>query len=320
MAVDHFGRKIDYMRISLTDRCNLRCSYCMPDPKLCPAFTSSDSMTTEDVDRIIRAGAALGIKKIRLTGGEPMLRSDILEIVENAVNVEGIESVCLTTNGTRLMETAKALKERGLDRINLSLDTLDPEHYAKLTRVGKLDDVLGGLEAIREAGFQGTKINSVLLGGPDGLRQDEIAELIEMTRNEDISVRFIELMPMGECTDWPEECFIKNETVLEAFPELEFVRNDGVSHVYQIPGYRGTVGFISPMSHTFCSECNRIRVTSDGKLKPCLHSAQEIDLQGLNFEETEARMREAIGEKPQSHQLNEKHHSDNHRNMNQIGG
>lgn len=320
MAVDHFGRKIDYMRISLTDRCNLRCSYCMPDPKLCPGFTSSDSMTTEDVDRIIRAGAAVGIKKIRLTGGEPMLRSDILEIVENAVNVEGIESVCLTTNGTRLKETAKALKEKGLDRINLSLDTLDPDHYAVLTRVGKLDDVLEGLDAIREAGFQGTKINSVLLGGPDGLRQDEIASLIEMTRDEDISVRFIELMPMGECTDWQEECFIKNETVLEAFPELEFVRNDGVSHVYQIPGYRGTVGFISPMSHTFCSECNRIRVTSDGKLKPCLHSAQEIDLQGLSLEESEARMREAIGDKPKSHQLNEKHHSDNHRNMNQIGG
>lgn len=292
----------------------------MPDPALCPGLTSSDSMSAEDVDRIIRAGAAAGIKKVRLTGGEPLLRDDILEIVENAACVEGIESVCLTTNGTRLKESAAKLRERGLDRINLSLDTLDPDHYRKLTRVGKLEDVIEGLNAIREAGFQGTKINSVLMGGPDGLRQDEIKKLIEMTRNEDLSVRFIELMPMGECTGWPQECFIRNETVLRSFPGLEFVRNDGVSRVYRMPGYQGTVGFISPMSHTFCSECNRIRVTSDGKLKPCLHSAQEIDLQHLSLSETEKRIREAVGEKPPSHQLNEKHRSDNHRNMNQIGG
>lgn len=313
---DQYGRTIDYLRVSVTDRCNLRCTYCMPENGI-ELYEHSRILSVEEIDSIIRAGARLGIKKVRITGGEPLVRKGILDIVRNAAQTPGIESLCMTTNGILLPEYADRLRELGVERLNISLDTLDPERYASLTRVGSLDDVMKGLRAAEEAGFTGTKINTVLLGG---INDSEIGSLASLTKDRDLSVRFIELMPMGECVGWPEERFIENSAVLRALPELEPVSIDGVSRLYRLPGAAGTVGLISPMSSHFCPSCNRIRLTSDGRLKPCLHSDTEIPLKGLEGQALEDTMRRAIFEKPARHHLNETHHSETHRNMNAIGG
>ena len=313
---DQYGRTIDYLRVSVTDRCNLRCTYCMPENGI-ELYEHSRILSVEEIDSIIRAGARLGIKKVRITGGEPLVRKGILDIVRNAAQTPGIESLCMTTNGILLPEYADRLRELGVERLNISLDTLDPERYASLTRVGSLDDVMKGLRAAEEAGFTGTKINTVLLGG---INDSEIGSLASLTKDRDLSVRFIELMPMGECVEWPEESFIENSAVLRALPELEPVSIDGVSRLYRLPGAAGTVGLISPMSSHFCPSCNRIRLTSDGRLKPCLHSDTEIPLKGLEGQALEDTMRRAIFEKPARHHLNETHQSETHRNMNAIGG
>lgn len=313
---DQYGRTIDYLRVSVTDRCNLRCTYCMPENGI-ELYEHSRILSVEEIDSIIRAGARLGIKKVRITGGEPLVRKGILDIVRNAAQTPGIESLCMTTNGILLPEYADRLRELGVERLNISLDTLDPERYASLTRVGSLNDVMKGLRAAEEAGFTGTKINTVLLGG---INDSEIGSLASLTKDRDLSVRFIELMPMGECVEWPEESFIENSAVLRALPELEPVSIDGVSRLYRLPGAAGTVGLISPMSSHFCPSCNRIRLTSDGRLKPCLHSDTEIPLKGLEGQALEDTMRRAIFEKPARHHLNETHHSETHRNMNAIGG
>ena len=313
---DQYGRTIDYLRVSVTDRCNLRCTYCMPENGI-ELYEHSRILSVEEIDSIIRAGARLGIKKVRITGGEPLVRKGILDIVRNAAQTPGIESLCMTTNGILLPEYADRLRELGVERLNISLDTLDPERYASLTRVGSLDDVMKGLRAAEEAGFTGTKINTVLLGG---INDSEIGSLASLTKDRDLSVRFIELMPMGECVGWPEESFIENSAVLRALPELEPVSIDGVSRLYRLPGAAGTVGLISPMSSHFCPSCNRIRLTSDGRLKPCLHSDTEIPLKGLEGQALEDTMRRARFEKPARHHLNETHHSETHRNMNAIGG
>lgn len=313
---DQYGRTIDYLRVSVTDRCNLRCTYCMPENGI-ELYEHSRILSVEEIDSIIRAGARLGIKKVRITGGEPLVRKGILDIVRNAAQTPGIESLCMTTNGILLPEYADRLRELGVERLNISLDTLDPERYASLTRVGSLDDVMKGLRAAEEAGFTGTKINTVLLGG---INDSEIGSLASLTKDRDLSVRFIELMPMGECVGWPEERFIENSAVLRALPELEPVSIDGVSRLYRLPGAAGTVGLISPMSSHFCPSCNRIRLTSDGRLKPCLHSDTEIPLKGLEGQALEDTMRRAIFEKPARHHLNETHQSETHRNMNAIGG
>ncbi len=313
---DQYGRTIDYLRVSVTDRCNLRCTYCMPENGI-ELYEHSRILSVEEIDSIIRAGARLGIKKVRITGGEPLVRKGILDIVRNAAQTPGIESLCMTTNGILLPEYADRLRELGVERLNISLDTLDPERYASLTRVGSLDDVMKGLRAAEEAGFTGTKINTVLLGG---INDSEIGSLASLTKDRDLSVRFIELMPMGECDGWPEESFIENSAVLRALPELDPVSIDGVSRLYRLPGAAGTVGPISPMSSHFCPSCNRIRLTSDGRLKPCLHSDTEIPLKGLEGQALEDTMRRAIFEKPARHHLNETHHSETHRNMNAIGG
>ena len=313
---DQYGRTIDYLRVSVTDRCNLRCTYCMPENGI-ELYEHSRILSVEEIDSIIRAGARLGIKKVRITGGEPLVRKGILDIVRNAAQTPGIESLCMTTNGILLPEYADRLRELGVERLNISLDTLDPERYASLTRVGSLDDVMKGLRAAEEAGFTGTKINTVLLGG---INDSEIGSLASLTKDRDLSVRFIELMPMGESVGWPEERFIENSAVLRALPELEPVSIDGVSRLYRLPGAAGTVGLISPMSSHFCPSCNRIRLTSDGRLKPCLHSDTEIPLKGLEGQALEDTMRRAIFEKPARHHLNETHQSETHRNMNAIGG
>ncbi len=313
---DSFERDITYLRVSVTDLCNLRCQYCMPEEGV-PKLAHRDILSVEELDRAIRAAARCGIRKVRITGGEPLVRRGILDICRNAAAAPGVEEVCLTTNGVLLPQMAEALREAGVKRLNISLDTMDPEKYARITRCGKLSDVLAGLEAAERAGFTHTKLNCVLMGG---INDDEIAEFVGLTRERDYAVRFIELMPIGESAAWDRARFLSGDAVLRAVPALQNAGTDGVAETYRVPGWKGSVGLIKPISRHFCPSCNRIRLTADGKLKPCLHSAQEISLRGLNDREMEQTIRAAILAKPQRHHLDGGTASESRRGMNAIGG
>ena len=292
---DQLGRKISYLRLSVTDLCDLRCVYCMPEHGV-PKRAHHEICSLEELRDMTAAAVSLGVRKVRVTGGEPL---------------------CITTNGILLPELAEPLRAAGVDRLNVSLDTLRPERYHEITRVGALSDVLRGLEAAERAGFQHTKLNCVLMGG---VNDDEIADFIRLTKERPLSVRFIELMPMGICAGWDKARFLPAKTVLDRVPELEPVGTDGVSRIYRLPGALGTVGLIEPMSHAFCSNCSRIRITADGKLKPCLHSETEIPLRGLSGEALREAIMRGVAMKPKQHELTRDGESRAGRGMNEIGG
>lgn len=315
---DSFGREISYLRLSVTDRCNLRCRYCMPEEGV-GLKRHEDMLTEDEMILAVEAAVSLGIKKLRITGGEPLLKKNILSICERAAAVEGIEEVCLTTNGILLPRMAKQLRAAGVKRLNISLDTLNPEKYAHITRCGSLDDALKGIDAALDAGFDRLKINAVLIGG---FNDGEIAALAELTRCLPADVRFIELMPMTEYEEFGPGAYIPVSAVTDALPELaEQAKIDGVARLYRLPGAQGNVGLISAVSCHFCASCNRIRLTADGKLKPCLHSAQEYSVKGLDFAAMRREMERAILDKPACHAaLSSDERSGAHRNMNRIGG
>ena len=316
--IDGLGRNITYLRISVTDKCNLRCRYCMPAEGVCRK-DHSQMLTEDETVAVVQAAAELGITKVRITGGEPLIKKNILSICRRTAAVEGIQEVCLTTNGLRLPQYAKELKEAGVSRINLSLDTLDPAKYAYMTRTGQIEDFYAGMEAALSAGFHKIKINTVLIGG---FNDDEIRNLSELTRKYPVDVRFIELMPMYDGGDFDEKAFIPCTRVLEELPDAVPVEPDGgVAKLYRLPDAKGNIGLISPVSAHFCKECNRLRLTADGKLKPCLHAADEYTVKGLGFEEMKEVMAKAIWNKPSWHgDLDAFHRSHAGRNMNEIGG
>ena len=315
---DNFEREITYLRLSVTERCNLRCRYCMPEDGVCKK--SHEEMLTEDeMILAVEAAASLGVKKLRLTGGEPLVKKNILSICRRASKVEGIKEICLTTNGTLLPQLAQPLREAGVDRLNISLDTLDPEKYTYITRRGNLNAALEGIEAALKAGFQNLKINTVLIGG---FNDDEIPALAELTRRYPTDVRFIELMPMYDSGDFGQQAYLPGTAVLNALPDLVPVsHSDGVAKLYRLPGAQGCIGLISPVSSHFCAACNRIRLTADGKIKPCLHSDQEFAIKGLDYAGMCQQMERAILAKPACHApLSAEERSSAGRNMNQIGG
>ena len=316
--IDRSGRDITYLRISVTDKCNLRCRYCMPAEGVCKK-EHKDMLTEDELITAVEAAAALGIRKVRITGGEPLVKKNILSICRRTAAVPGIEEVCLTTNGTALPRLAEALREAGVHRLNLSLDTLDPEKFAYMTRTGKLEDFFAGLEAALKAGFDKIKINAVLIGG---FNDDEIPALAELTLRYPVDVRFIELMPMYDGGDFGPEAYIPCQTVLAKLPGAVPVESDGgVARLYRLPNAKGNIGLISPVSAHFCGSCNRIRLTADGKLKPCLHACEEISIKGLDFDSMKAVMEQAIWNKPVWHgDLDALHRSNAGRNMNEIGG
>lgn len=316
--IDNLGRNINYLRISVTELCNLRCRYCMPADGVCKK-NHADMMTEDEIITAVEAAASLGIQKLRITGGEPLVKRNILSICSRAAAVAGIREVCLTTNGILLPTLAKDLKQAGVTRINLSLDTLDPEKYAYMTRIGNLEDFHRGLEAALTAGFEKVKINAVLIGG---FNDNEIRPLAALTQQYPVDVRFIELMPMHDDGDFGPEAYISCKKVLEVLPEAVPAEPDGgVAKLYQLPGAKGNIGLIRPVSAHFCNTCNRIRLTADGKLKPCLHAAQEYTLKGLPFEKMRSVLEEAILGKPAWHgDLDALHRSHAGRTMNQIGG
>lgn len=311
--LDTFGREVRTLRLAVTEACDLRCQYCMPEDGIA---ARGEPLSADELAAIAAAAAHFGINKIRLTGGEPLIRPDIVEICERIAQIKGIASLCITTNGTQLATLAKPLRDAGVSRINLSLDSLTPERYAQITRGGRLSDALAGLNAALTAGFERVKINCVLIGG---VNDDEIADFVMLTRTMPVDVRFIELMPMGECARWPKEAFLNAEEVLVRCPELIPIGGEGVAQRYRLPNGIGAVGLIRPMSHGFCGDCDRIRVTADGMLKPCLHSGMELSLRGLTGQALYDRIAEGIGNKPATHRLNEQG-TDTDRRMNQIGG
>lgn len=312
---DQFDRNINYLRLSLTPDCNLNCRYCKPQK----SFNSGQSfvLSSEQIENIVQVCARLGIKKVRLTGGEPLVRDDIVKITKRIKSIQGIEEVCMTTNGVLLSKYAQKLKEAGLDRLNISLDTLNRDKYLSLCKSDSLSCVLDGIKAAFDAGFENLKLNTVLI---KGFNDDEINDFIALTKDNDITVRFIELMAIGDNAKWCRERFLGNNFVLSFLSKASFLKTDGVSMLYAFDGYRGKIGLISPLSNSFCNSCNKIRITSDGKLKPCLHSNEEINLVGLSFEDLYNTTKSAVINKPKNHLLCSTHGSDSKRNMNEIGG
>lgn len=316
--IDQYGRNITYMRVSVTERCNLRCRYCMPEEGI-DKKRHEDMLTEEELIMAIEAAASLGITKLRITGGEPLVKKNIVPICERAAAVEGIREVCMTTNGLLLPTFAGPLHDAGVRRLNISVDTLDAEKYAYITRLGSIDDFFAGLEAALAAGFEKIKLNAVLIGG---FNDDEIRPLAALTQRYPVDMRFIELMPMLDNEEFDERAFIPYTRVLDVLPEAMPVAQDGgVAKLYRLPGAQGNIGLISPVSAHFCGDCNRIRLTADGKIKPCLHSAEELSLKGLDSAGMRAQLERAIWHKPKWHgDLDAAHHSQAGRNMNQIGG
>ena len=315
--LDKFGREITYLRLSVTDLCNLRCRYCMPEEGI-PKKDHTAMLTEDEMILAVEAAASLGITKLRITGGEPLVKKNILSICRRAARVPGIREVCMTTNGIRLPELAIPLREAGVRRLNISLDTLDPEKYAQITRCGALSDALAGIHAALGAGFEKIKLNAVLIGG---FNDDEIEEMAKLTLRYPLDMRFIELMPMGE-NGFGKEAYLPYTEVLRRLPELIPLPGEGgAAKLYRLPGALGHVGLISPVSAHFCSGCNRLRLTADGKLKPCLHSSAEYPIKGLDKAGMAEVMKEAILGKPEWHGLLDyANRSQSARSMNRIGG
>ena len=292
--IDKYGRQIDYMRISVTELCNLRCRYCMPEEGIVKR-DHEEMMTAEETIDAVKAAVSLGVKKIRVTGGEPLVKRGIVELCENIAAVDGVEELCMTTNGTLLPGYARELRAAGVDRVNISLDTLKADRYREITRIGEL---MGGFN------------------------DDEIEDFVRLTIDRPLEVRFIELMPIGGGIEFEKARFISCVRVLESVPGLEPLdMTDGVAAMYALPGAKGRVGLIRPISCDFCEGCNKIRLTADGMLKPCLHSGAEISIKGRSREEMTEVIREAILSKPQMREtLDAENPSHAGRNMNSIGG
>ena len=316
---DTFGRTIDYLRIAITDRCNYRCVYCMPAEGV--RFKPHEQILTfEQIERFVRVAAGYGIRHLRLTGGEPLVRRGVAELAGMLSAIPGIEDISITTNGALLPRYARDLVANGVSKVNISLDTLDAEKYRRLTRGGELQKALDGIRAAEAAGFAPIKLNAVLLGG---VNDDEIPALCALTMDRPIEMRFIELMPIGDALYFGKEACIPVDTVLEKMPQLTPLPRgrSSVARRYTLPGAKGSIGLISPVSCSFCSECNRIRLTADGCMKPCLHSAEEFPLRGKHGDALRRAICDAVNAKPEAHiDFTGTQRSESARNMNQIGG
>ena len=328
MFIDPFGRSITYLRISVTDRCNLRCVYCMPKEGL-SWQPHADQLSVDEIAQVVEAAAHGGMKRVRLTGGEPLVHPQIVEIVRRIASIHGIEEVSLTTNAMLLERLAAPLAEAGLTRLNISLDTLDADKFRRITRGGKIDRVWKGIAAGERAHLAPIKLNTVIVGG---LNADELPALARLTIENEWHVRFIEVMPIGNAQDWgegfpaPQERYVSVQEMhaqLETFnlqPETTPIGN-GPARTFRIPGALGTVGFISPLGEHFCNHCNRLRLTADGFLRPCLLLDREINIkQALRSGSSlETALRQAVNLKPEGHELSLQHYPESRR-MAQIGG
>lgn len=315
--IDRYNRKINYLRVSVTKRCNLNCSYCGAQKE-----KGEDELSASEIEKIVRAFAKHGITKVRLTGGEPLVRNDICEIAERISRIEGIKKLALTTNGVRLKELALPLKNAGIKAINISLDTTDREQYRKITGYDMLHKVFEGIDECERVGLSPIRLNAVLIRGQN---ENEAESLINIARDRKIDVRFIELMPFSSEGE-NESSVVKGEEILEKFPFLKPVEDKGtdfeksVARYYEGENFKGRVGLITPVSEKFCSECNRIRLLSDGKVKPCLGNEEVFDLKDfLHSEEALSKaIKKAIMSKPMEHKFSCGYGTSH--GMNTIGG
>ena len=325
--IDRFGRVIDYIRLSVTDRCDFRCVYCMTEDMT--FLPRKQILSLEELYQVAKAFTELGVKKIRLTGGEPMVRSDVMTLIEQLGALPGLEELLLTTNGAQLGKFAEPLKKAGVNRINISIDSLDAERFKRISRVGKLDKVLAGIDAANAAGFERIRLNSVIM---KGYNEDEVLPLTEYALQRNIDIAFIEEMPLGEASDHNrEDTTCSNEWVKQVIAEnYELVesaeRTAGPSRYVQVVGHNSRIGFISPVSHNFCADCNRVRVTVEGRLLLCLGNEHSIDLRAIlrDGTKTEADLKQAIIDsmaiKPERHYFYDKDHAQPVRLMNMTGG
>ncbi|MGV8083927.1 MAG: GTP 3',8-cyclase MoaA [Coriobacteriia bacterium] len=342
--LDAYGRHIDYLRISVTDRCNLRCIYCMPEEGV-PAMPHEEILSFEEIERFVEAAAKEGITKLRLTGGEPLVRLGIVDHVRRLTEIPGIQSIAMTTNGILLPRYAKELVAAGLTRVNISLDSLDAETFRKISRGGKLDDVMAGIDAAFEAGMDPVKLNVVVVRR---LHQDLLG-FAKLTMERPLHIRFIEYMPVGTSesgqggcsaegdvdSGWTEADHVPSDEVLERLAaegkaaglgELQHLKPGegpsgwGPASYFKFPGALGSIGVISPLSHHFCGECNRLRLTADGRLRMCLFSDEELDARAVlrtgDAEAVQDLVREALRLKPEGHEQRR----GTARRMSQIGG
>ena len=321
--LDSFGRSINYLRISVTDRCNLRCLYCMP-PGGVPRISHSEILSYEEIQAVAHAAAEIGITRIRLTGGEPLVRAELPKLVRMLAQMEGIEELFLTTNGTFLKKYALELKQAGLTRVNVSLDTLKADKFRYITCLGELKDVLEGIETARNVGLHPVKINTVVMRG---INDDEVPDFAKMTYKDGWHVRFIELMPFKGAAEFVPSVELRQH--IELLGKLEPcmpITGNGPAMYYRLSGAAGTIGFISPVTEpSFCSRCNRMRLTPDGRLCPCLLAEDEIDLKmplrnNASIEELKRLILKTVASKPEHHHLGGGNVSLVNRKMSQIGG
>ncbi len=325
---DLYERRINYLRISVIDRCNLRCLYCMPEQGL-KTLPHQEILTYEEIIRVAEYAVLNGITKIRITGGEPLIRKGIVGLIERLHRIPGLVDISLTTNGTLLEKYAHQLFQAGVCRINISLDTLDPERFRTITRRDVMDDVWAGIRKAEATGFDPIKLNVVVL---KGVNDHEIPAFVQLAKEKPYHIRFIEFMPTG-AGPYQKEHFIPTAKIIERVRKVAGISslpphiNDGPAKRYKLEGGKGSIGFISPVSSHFCDTCNRLRLTADGKLRSCLFSDQEINLKPIlrsGSRDIEADLKQqfqqALSTKPAGHKINSDKIPPLGRTMSGIGG
>ncbi len=325
--VDLFARSITYLRVSLTDHCNLKCIYCTPKGKQAKLLTS-ELLTYEELLRVISLAVSSGIKKVRLTGGEPLVRRDIKYFIKQLANISGLEDIRLTTNGVLLSKYAETLLQAGIKKINISLDTLKKDKFEYITGSDSFEEVWQGIEQTHSLGFAPIKINMVVL---KGINDDEIEDFAKLSLTRPYQMRFIEFMPVGKLSPWEQARYMATTEIkkrLSKLGELMPVQQnikDGPARIYKLKGGQGTIGFISPISSHFCDRCNRLRLTSEGKLRSCLLHDYEVDLKGVlrgggSDDDVKKALVQTVLNKRKGHELNKSQHKNCHGRMSRIGG
>ncbi|MCI5131968.1 MAG: GTP 3',8-cyclase MoaA [Candidatus Electrothrix sp. EH2] len=332
---DLFSRTVSYLRLSLTDRCNLKCLYCVPEEERSessPRLDHDELLGYEELLRIVQVAVALGISKVRLTGGEPLVRRDLMHFIEQLVRIDKLNDIRITTNGVLLEKFARPLSAAGIRKINISLDTLKPERFARITGVDCFTQVWRGIQEAQAAGFSPIKLNTVVMRG---LNDDELEDFVRLSRDTALQIRFIEFMPIGASSSWNQKAYISSDEIMERIEKTgELIpvsrgKADGPAAMFRAgKDAKGRIGFISPISHRFCDRCNRLRLTSEGRLRSCLLDDRETDLrsvlrQGGSDQDIEQTLLAAVRNKPKGHQIEERllRQGENcHGQMSRIGG
>lgn len=324
---DKFGRTVDYIRLSVTDRCDFRCVYCMTEDMT--FLPRSQVLSLEELHRVARAFTELGVRRIRITGGEPLVRNNIMSLIRNLGQLPGLDELLLTTNGAQLGKYAMPLRQAGVNRINISIDSLQADRFQRISRVGKLENVLAGIAAARAAGFDRIRLNAVIM---KGYNDDEVLDLVDFAMARDLDIAFIEEMPLGQASDHTrEETLCSNDWVRQVIAEKyqllpTTARTAGPSKYWRVNGQAGRIGFISPVSHNFCADCNRVRVTVEGRLLLCLGNEHSMDLRailrdpGKSHDDLKQAIVAAMDLKPERHYFYEPDHVQPVRLMNMTGG